>query len=191
MDRGSGEAALVTDVGFRADHGVGRAAAQSEIVPVDAALGRAGHFAFIQLLREATGTSGGKFQTAEQVGIQLKILRVLAPELKPSEQGNIANSRFRPLVGRKAFGALKGAMDELNIELNGDPVIEAIAHERLGDGTVQVLTRRIGDLAAIDLQSAEVSELFRKARSESRPSFTPSSGGRVNRADIAPGGVGA
>ena len=47
------------------------------------------------------------------------------------------------------------------------------------DGAVQVLTRRIRELAAIDLHGAEVSELIRKARSDSHPLLTLGSGGGV------------
>ena len=82
------------------------------------------------------------------------------PNHRFRQERDITESALGPFIDAKAFGPPKVAVDQRRINLQGEPLVDVVADDELGDRAVQSLPARIGDLAIVELHCAEMSELL-------------------------------
>ena len=82
------------------------------------------------------------------------------PNHRFRQERDITEPAHGPFIDGKAFGPPEVAVDQRRIKLHGEPFVDAIADDELGDRAFQSLSGRIGDLVSVELQRAEMSELL-------------------------------
>ena len=68
---------------------------------------------------------------------------------------DITKPAFGPSSMPKPSGRRKSPVDQRRIKLHGEPLVDAVADDELGDRAFQSLSGRIGDLVIVELQRAE------------------------------------
>src|SRR6266496_1446181 len=75
-------------------------------------------------------------------------------------------------------------MDDRHADLQSEALVEIVAEQHLGDGTVQRLVGVVRNLVAVLLQRAEVRELLGDAGEKTSADFTAGLVGGINGAKI-------
>ena len=148
---------------------------------MNSAYGRAGNINFVEFLQEPAAVAGREFYSGEEqrgnceIGLanfhvrgfwivaryRAASAQLLAKDDQLREQRDVTGTRFGAAVDGKAFRPREGAIDEWGVQLKSEAAVEAVAGHELCDGTVEVLAGGVLNFASIELECAEVRELFR------------------------------
>ena len=156
-----------------------RTGSERQVVAANAALGQA-VFTFDVGLLEMACVACRELDSAQDVpGKGVVLVKFSVHDVIPN-QGGVADAKFGARFDDCAAWAFEFPVDKGHVELNAQIIIDVVANENLGNGTINVLVDRVGDFIAILLQSAEVGELLGETTKETAVIASLRFGGGVN-----------
>src|SRR5438094_2135989 len=120
-----------------ADDPVKRAAAQGEVVPMNAAFSRAGRRGqFVQLLLQSVAVASGELDATVYRPGKSALFGRLAESQEIGDERNVADARLTAAVDfARIIGPLKRAIDNRHIDLKTEPLGEVVTDENLRNRT--------------------------------------------------------
>jgi hypothetical protein len=76
----------------------------------------------------------------------------------------VAETGLGAAINRKTLWSFKLPINQRNVELQREPIVQAVAGDELSDRAIFILTGRVRDLAAVDLNGSEMGELLAHGR---------------------------